>query len=323
MANVADERTAFYQLAGQLRDAAAASARGLRAHRGTPAGDALDRQLEHTLDRLAMLYGRGTYEALSTPDIVETAVENEQRLAAALESPDDAAAAARARALVDAARRGVRLHVREPASSVRLHRGVYVTPLRPELERVLWAREDPYLRWGDGAVLVLDEDELATVRADGDEVKVLFLDADELLDLDFRDDRPALEAELERRRAVARTAPDGVGDSAERYVLRLLHGQSLVLRNLRDRLAGDHPSAHAALLPILAGHRALFEDRLATDPPADEQDPLGAAIYAERGVQELAGRWATEPGDPSGLRNRFRVVADAGTHLADLEQHRA
>jgi hypothetical protein len=326
MANVADERAAFEQLAGQLRDAAAAAARGLRVHRGTPAGDALDRQLEHTLDRLALMYGRGTYEALSTPEIVGTAVQNEQRLATALDGTDAAAATARARALVDAARRGVRLHVREPTPSVRLYRGVYVTPLRPELERALWAREDPYLRWADGAVMVLDDTELAAVRSAGDEVNVLFLDADELLDLDVRDDRPALESVLEQRRAVARTADGGVGDSPDRYLLRLLHGQSLVLRNLRDRLADDHPSAHAALLPILAGHRELFADRLADQPvtgPAAGQDPLADAIEAERAVRETADRWAAEPGDPSGLRSRFRVVADAGTGLADLEQHRA
>lgn len=151
---------------------------------------------------------------------------------------------------------------------------------------------------------------------------MLFLDADELLDMDFRGDRPALDAELERRRAVARTAPDGVGDSPDRYVLRLLHGQSIVLRNLRDRLAGDHPSAHEALLPILAGHRALLEDRLAAQPTDEEaeQDPLGSAIGTERAVQEHLGRWAAEPGDPAGLRERFRVVASAGTRLTDLEQ---
>lgn len=324
MASIDAERSAFDKLAAQLRSAAAASARGLRARRGTPAGSALDDQLEHTLDRLALLYGRGTYENLSTEDIVETAVDNELRMAASLEEPGATAAARRARALVDAARRGVRLHVREPVSPVRLFRGVYVTPLRPELERALWAREEPYLRWAGGAVLVVDEDGLGELRAAGDEVDVLFLDADELLDLDGRGDRPALEAELGRRQAVARAAPDRVGDSTDRYLLRRLDGQSIVLRNLRDRLGDGHPSAHAALLPVLAEHRALFEARLAAQPaasPAAERDPLGDAIDAERGVQELLGRWAAEPGDPAGLRERFRAVADAGTHLAGLEHH--
>jgi hypothetical protein len=324
VATVAEERAAFEQLAGQLRAAAASAAQGLRAHRGTPAGDALDRQLEHTLDRLALLYGRGTYENLSTEDIVETAVQNEQRLAAELDEPAATAAGRRAQALVDAARRGVRLHVREPGSSARLFRGVYVTPLRPELADMLRAREEPFLSWGDGAVLVVDEAGLARLRDAGDEVNVLFLDSDELLDLDFRDDRPALEAELERRRAVARTAPDRVGDSRDRYLLRLLDGQNIVLRNLRDRLADEHPSAHAALQPILADHRALFEERLAAQPAptAAEQDPVGAAIDSERAVRELTGRWAAEPADPAGLRERFRVVDDAGTRLDDLEQHR-
>jgi hypothetical protein len=336
VASVDDERAAFDRLAARLRDAARASARGLRVHRGTTAGDTLDGQLEHTLDRLALLYGRGTYENLTTADIVETAVTNEQRLAAELDEPEAAAATGRARALVDASRRGMRLHVREPAPSVRLFRGVHVAPLRAEVEHELWSLEQPYLRWGDGGVLVVDEDELAELRDAGDEVNVLFLDADELLDLDFRDDRPALEAELEQRRAAALTAADRVGDSRDRYMLRLLDGQSIVLRNLRDRLADEHPSAHAALLPIVAEQRALLESRLAAEPPAPAAvaapagaesapaapDPLDDAIESERGVQELVGRWAAEPGDPAGLRERFRVVGDAGTRLADLEQHR-
>ena len=322
MASIDEERTAVEQLTNQLRDAAAASARGLRALRGTPAGDVLDRQLEHTLDRLAQLYGHGVYEALTTPEIVETAVENEQRLATALGESDAAGATGRARALVDAARRGVRLHVREPAGSVRLYRGVYVAPLRPEREQALWADEEGYLRWDDGAVLILTEDDLPALRAEGGEVRVLFLDADELLDMDARGDRPALDAELERRRSVARAASAEIGDSPDSYVLRLLHGQNIVLRNLRDRLAGDHPSAHESLLPILADERALLEQRLAAQPaPAGaDQDPLGGAIEAERAVQDNVGRWAAEPDDPAGLRARFKVVADAGTHLTDLEQ---
>ena len=56
MAGIDGERTAFDQVTGQLRGAAAAAAaRGLQANRGAPAGDALDSQLEHTPDRLAAL----------------------------------------------------------------------------------------------------------------------------------------------------------------------------------------------------------------------------------------------------------------------------
>ncbi len=163
MASVDEERAAFGQVAGQLRGAAASAARGLQVHRGAPAGAALDGQLEHTLDRLARLYGHGTFENLSTEDIVETAVDNELRIASALDGDDATAATRRARALVDAARRGVRLHVREPPPSVRLFRGAHVTPLRPELQQALWAQEEPYLNWGDGAVLVMDEDGLEVI----------------------------------------------------------------------------------------------------------------------------------------------------------------
>jgi hypothetical protein len=325
VAGVAEERVAFHQLDALLRSTAAVSARALRAGRGTPADRALDRQLEHTLDRLALLYGRGTYENLSTEEIFAMVLENELRLAADLDEQAAAAATARATSLLSAARRGVRLHVREPAPPARVYRGVYVAPLRPEFEQSLWHRREPYMRWRDGALVVLDEDEAAALRADGVEADVLFLDPNELLDLAGRGDRPTLEAELDQRLAAARAAPDRVGDSRDRHLLRMLHAQSIVLRNLRDRLTGDHPGAHAALLPILAEHRRLLEERLADepDPRAVSQDPLGASIGREREVHALVGRWAAEPDDPAGLRGRFRAVADAGTRLAELERHRA
>jgi hypothetical protein len=323
VASVPEERAAFDQLVARLHGAAAASARALRRHRGTPAGRALDRQLEHTLDRLALLYGRGTYENLSTEEIFALALTYERRLAADLDEQAAAAATARVRSLVGAARRGVRLHVREPPSSVRIYRGVYVAPLRPEFERSLWQRREPYLRWRDGVVAVLHEDEVAALRAGGEEADVLFLDPDELLDLDARGDRRALETELDRRLTAARAAPDQVGDSRDGYLLRLLHAQSIVLRNLRERLAGEHPAAHAALLPLLAEHRGLLEERLAGEPvpSAARDDPLGASIDHERELHALAGRWAAEPDDPAGLRGRFRAVADAGTRLAELKRH--
>jgi hypothetical protein len=325
MPTLEEQRAAFRQAEALLRSAAAASALALPASRGTAAEAALDRQLEHALDRLAVLHGHGTYENLETADIVRGAADLERRLAAELGGSEAADSEERARLLIDAARRGVRLHVREPSGPVRLYRGAYVEPLRPELERWLWQLEEPHLRWRDGVVLVLDEDEIAALRAAGDEVDVLFLDSDELLDLDARDDRAALESEMERRLAAARAAPDAVGDSRDRYLLRMLLRQSNVLRNLRDRLADGHPSAHAALLPVLAAHRALLAPRLAAAPPARaaRRDPLGAAIDSERDVLAHIRRWAAEPDDPAGLRNRFLVVSDAGTRLAELEQHHA
>jgi hypothetical protein len=336
MATITEQRAGFEQVAGLLREAAATSAHALAAHRGTPAGEALDRQLEHALDRLALLYGRGTYENLATEEIVATAIGNELRLAAALEDPGASAAATeRAWSLLDAARRGYRLHVREPAGTVRFQRGAYVEPLRPEVERWLWSSHEPYLRWREGAMLILDDDEARQLRAAGDEVRVLFLGADELLDLDGRGDQQALDAELERRLAAARSAPDGVGDSRDRFALRMLLDQSTVLRNLRDRLADGHPSAHAELLPVIAGHRAVLQEHLVAAPPpaaravsggvpgAVPGDLLGAAIEAERDLQALVTRWAAAPDDPSGLRDRFRAVAGVGTRLAELERHHA
>lgn len=318
MATAPEQREAFGQLVGALRDAASANAQALREHPDPAARRVLGRQLEHTLDRLAALYGRGTYENLTTEDIVRAATENEVRLAMELDEPQASAARRRAGALTDAARRGVRLHPRPAPEQVPLHRGAYIEPLRDEVAGSLWAQHEPFIPWRDGAVVIMREEDLDRLRAAGDQVSVLFLDADELLDLDGNEDRSAVEAELDRRLTAARAAPDRVGDSRDAYLLRLLHGQSVVLRNLRDRLAGDHPSAHAALAPVLAEHAALLGDHLAARPAAAGQ-PLSAAIDHERNVQELVGRWTEEP-DVAGLRGRFEAVAEAGSRLADLER---
>src|SRR3954470_4145622 len=157
VAGTAEHRDAFDRLTELLHAAAATSARALDAHRGMPAGDAVERQLEHTLDRLAMLHGRGTYENLSTAEIFEAAIGLEMALAHELDGPDAAAADARARALADAARRGVRLHVRPGRGALTPHRGVYGQTLRPALEEWLEATDEPYMRRRDGALVVLSE----------------------------------------------------------------------------------------------------------------------------------------------------------------------
>lgn len=323
MATRDEERAAFARLDTLLRLAAAANARAMHAHRGTPAGEATERQLGHTLDRLAVLYGRGTYENLSTVNIVAAAVDNERRMAAVLDEPASSAADARARSLVDAARRGVRLHVRAPAGPVRLLRGVYVRPLRVEFQRSLVAREEPFIRWRDGVLVIMDEEEIAALRARGDAVDVLFLDPDELLDLDARGDPAAEETELSRRLTVALGSPDQLGDSRDRYLARTLLRQSVVLRNLRDRLAGEHPGAHRALLPVLAEHTAFLATWLSAEPATGAvlRDPLGAAIDNERELWELVGWLAAAAEDSAGLRARFQAVADTGTRIAELERH--
>jgi len=312
---------AFDQLANELHTAATTQAHALRAHRGTAAGEALDGALEHTLDRLALLYGRGTHENLDTTEMFETAIANEialahERAAAGLSTDHHA------QALIDAARRGVRINVSGHLPQARPLRGAYVAPLRPELRAWLHQRHEPFIAWRDGIVVALPEEELARLRQAGDEVEVLFLDADEMLDLAARD-RAAFEAELDRRLAAARAAPDHVGDSRERHLQRLLHRQSIVLRGLRDRLAGGHPGAHQAIQPIVARNRAALENALAGAAPtrAALADPLSAAIDHERRVQELAARWAAEP-DEAGLHNRFAAVDEAGSRLDALQQHR-
>lgn len=322
MADRSQHRAAFDRIADLLRTGAAANARALAAHRGRPAEADVERHLEHTLDRLAWLYGRGTYENLSTVAIFHAAINNEVQLAQELSEPAAAEARARAQRLVDAARRGVRLHVRG-VSPVELWRGVHVEPLRPEFERRLLATETPFIRRHNGVVVVLPESELDDLRAAGDQVDVLFLDSDELLDLDGRGDRAALESELARRVAIARTAPD-FGDSRPAYLLRQLLKQSTVLRNLRDRLVEEHPAAHRVLLPILADHRALLETALTVAPPgrAAVADPLHESIDCEHELQTLVTRWAAEPDDTAGLLGRFKAVAEAGSHLAKLELHR-
>lgn len=321
MATPSEHFAAFRQIDGLLREAATASACALAAHRGGPAAADVEGHLEHTLDRLAWLHGRGTFENLSTEELFRSAIASQVHDARETGGTESAEALARAQALVDAARRGNGLHI-EGLAPVEPRRGVYVDPLRPAVEQQLHKTRRPFMRWRNGAMLVLTQRALEALRTEGDHVDVLFLDSDELLDLEQRGDPAALDAELARRLSIARAAPDHIGDvRAEYRVRRLLH-QSTLLRNLRDRLAAAHAAAHRALLPILAQQRAVLETALRAVPqvPSAAAEALDESIAQEQLLQTLVARWAVEP-DIAGFGLRFRAVADAGTRLADLQRH--
>ena len=123
MADRSEHHAAFAQIADELRAGAAANALALRDHHGLPAAEALERQLENTLDRLALLYGRGTYENIGTSELFAIAMRNEVALGHEREA---AANSSQHQALVDAARRGVRLNVRDDLQSARALRGANV-----------------------------------------------------------------------------------------------------------------------------------------------------------------------------------------------------
>ena len=313
MPSASDYATGFDAVADQLRSSAQVHAYALARHRGTAAESEFDARLEHTLDRLAVLYGHGTYEELSTEAIVETAIDFELRLAHELDGTEVAEQArARAQGLVNAARRGFRLRVRGLHAPVIL-RGVYVRPFRPEVAGMLHGSHEPYLRWRDGIVAVLPEATIAELRADGDRVDVLFLDPDELLDLvdrAARDDGAALEAELGRRAAVAAATPEQLGDSRTRRVRRLLLRQTTVLRNLRDRLAAEHPVAHAALLPVLDSHHQALRSALGAAPlPRDAvADVVGASARYAAAVERSVANAASDP-DLPGFGAMYRAAA--------------
>jgi hypothetical protein len=322
MATPSEHFAAFRQIDGLLREAAAASARVLAAHRSGPAAADVGGHIEHSLDRLAWLHGRGTFENLSTEELFRSAIASQVHEARETDGAESTEALDRAQALVDAARRGNGLHI-EGLAPVEPRRGVYVEPLRLEVEQRLHKTRRPFMRWRNGAMLVLTQRDLQALRAEGDQVDVLFLDSDELLDLEQRNDPAGLDVELAQRLALARAAPDQVGDGRAEYRVRRLLRQSTLLRNLRDRLAAEHPAAHRALLPILAQQRTVLETALHALPqtPSVVADALNEAITLEQTLRALVTRWAAEP-DIAGFGLRFRAVADAGTRLADLQRHR-
>ena len=307
----------FDAVADLLRSSAQAHAHALARHRGSAAEAELEMRLDQALNQLAVLYGRGSYEMLSTAEIIDAAIDNELHLAHELPDSQAAAVAARTRAqlLVDVSRRGANLRIRglhEP----QVKRGVYLSSVRSEVLAGLQASREPYLRWRDGIVVVLDEARIAELRAAGDNVAVLFLDPDELLDLAERDESSALDRELARRLATAQASPARLGDSSHRHLRRRLLRQSTVLRNLRDRLSAEHPVAHASLAAVLDSHRALLRATLAAAPPPRHvvADPLVASTGYTEAVQELLARVADDV-DPAGFGSRFRaaVATTSGT----------
>lgn len=321
MASPAQYMAAYREVADLLHASAVSTARTLHAHPSAAARATLDQQLEHTLERLALLHARGTVENLSTVSLYETAIDNELRLAQ--ESHGAHGHAPRATAIHEAARRTPRVHARMPAPSIR--RGALVAPLDAQLEAQLTARREPYMAWEGAALVALPEPELTALRAAGYEVDIVFLDADELLDR-AAERHPGFDAELARRRAAARRAHDHVGDSHARHRQRKLLAQSTLLRNLRERLATEHAPAHAALAPIIAENRALLEHELRAEPAlltahAPSPDPLRESIAHERALQTALARLVADD-DLAPMRVRFAAVAGAGTHLTALEQLR-
>lgn len=317
---------AFDEIASLLRESVTANVFALEAHQGTPAAATIERQLEHTLDRLALLYGYGTFENLSVSAIFQAAIDMEMLIAKEVAGSAPALAHEHRRAareLLDAARRGVNVSVHE-SPNVPVHRGVYVESPRQELLARLHAYRDPYLRWKAGIVTILREEEIDSLRSAGDSVDILFLDADELLDLAGRNDQPAAEAEFARRLALARASATRIGDSFERHIQHRLLRQSTTLRNLRNRVAVEHPAAHRALAPILNAHRARLHAATLAIPPsrATLADPLTASIAHEQSLQNLLARATASSTDPARLGNHFRLVANAGTRLAELTRLR-
>ncbi len=310
---------AFCQIADDLRTMAVANARALEEHRCAPAAAILEKQLEHTLDRLARFYGRGSYENLTTQRIFQIAVDEEIQFAQELDPADRAGALSRAHRLVDASRRGRRLNVKAyPARSPA--RVIYVEPFRPEFRIQLLSVTEPFLTRENGAVVVRNELEINELRAAGDDVFILFLNAPDFLDLIERHDRLVLDAELVQRLAQARAAPDRIGDSRPAYIRNQLLQHDVGLRNLRDRLAAEAPAARRELLPILAEHRQLLERELIRAPQGRPCSPLEESIAREREFQYLLSCWtaAAEADNATGMLGSLKVVAESGSFLNEL-----
>ena len=216
MSSPHEHRRAFYALADFLRQSIQTTAQAVHAHRGRASGEALEKHLDHTLERYAGLYGLGTFENLTVSEIFVSAINGEARIAEEYrhemeQQPErraELAAAAerhdrRARELIDAARRGNRLHVPSGPHGIEAYRGVYVAPFSAKVQALLIRDREPFVRWQDGAVAAVPESLIAKLRGTGAEVTVLFRDADELTDEAGQHTPEEMEAELSRRVATA------------------------------------------------------------------------------------------------------------------------
>jgi hypothetical protein len=324
MAGGGEHRAAFREIANELRAGAIANARALNVRRDSPAGDVLDRQLENTLDRLAAMHGRGVFENLSPEAIFHSAIETDVAIAHARAAlGDDVAGASpgRAQRLIDAGRRGAGINLRGEIPPHRPFHGAYIEPASENLLLYLQQSREPFVRWEQGVLVILQATVLESLRANGYKVEILYLDGDELLDLDAAGDKAGFAAETNRRLAQARLADDHVGDSRQHHLLRLADKQNRILRNLRDQLQlKGHSAARAAILPEIAASRTIYEAALMAAPMhrAAIRDPLAAVIVHEKKARQMAEKFAAEE-NVAGLREHFRIVANAPSLLAELE----
>lgn len=341
MSSAQQHRESFDQLVDWLRQSVQVNVYTLRTYRGTPIGDLLEKHLEHTLERLAGLYGVGTYENLSVSEIFASAINIESLLAHEYRHPATQSNLQpqrhaeliqgserhmqRARALINAARRGNNLAVPLEPNSTVSYRGVYVTPFSPAVHSALLRSERPFVRWQDGVVAGVSEHFMQELSAIKGYVTILFLDADELYDLAGKLPREEFETELGRRLAASRVNVGRVGDTLERHINRLLLHQNNVLRNLQHRLEKEHPLAHRAVAAILMETRHLIEMGLVVHqtwmPSAEvrQVDPFKQTIDLEARAQAHAADWLNRNPDETGWRPRFQHFVNSGTLLEELK----
>ncbi|KYF77253.1 hypothetical protein BE20_39905 [Sorangium cellulosum] len=347
-----EHKAAFRQLLDLLHTSLDTCAAAIRSLPGAPEQAALEAHFEVLLDRHADLYGIGTYENNVTSAIFSSAVHNEAwmaleheaeasrpRVTSEEERQELLARAAshrrRARALIDACRRGVRLRVPQGIPHVDPYRGVYITPDTPEVRRLLTYDREPFIRFRDGVVATVHDSRIADFQALDAAVAVLYLDGDALHDaaVDAAQSaaaQAALERDFAARLEYSEREGKGVGEPIAAQTRRALLHQSHVLRNLGRRAASEHPAAHQAMTPVLREHTAMLLDAIAAFPvaPAVRGGPdalLSAVVDQERRMTAHAAAWAASARaeDAAGLRAHFEAAERPSDALAPLVRNTA
>jgi hypothetical protein len=340
-------RRAFDTLAEHLKKSVVLAASLGERPLAAPAGTAALGLFDLALERYTDIYRRASFARLPLSHLIDTAIHTEALLAyecaaqarrlaqAKVAAPPILEAQAqrhteRLDELLNGALRGHQLASSSARPYVMPSRGVFVSPETPSL-RARIQRERNYFRcWHSGLVTLAEDRDLEELRAQAQQLVILFLDAEELLkeDLRFQSD-PGLapqdiESEFARRLQYAeRYSPTGIGEEFSAYYVRLLLKQNVLLRSLHPRLhAEHHHAAHRHFGPLLQENSAQLQAQLVASPEGVAASSGGpttslAALQAlEQEIQSHAASWSQHgrSADTAGLL--FQFEGALGTSLS-------
>jgi hypothetical protein len=218
----------------------------------------------------------------------------------------------RANRLIETALRAHNLDVVACHPLIIPYRGVFLAPYSDGLLDGLVFARDYFVRWRDGVVAAIPENQIEPLQQVAPHAVILFLEGDAMGEQMMRAQiagENSIESAFEQRLLYAQTvSPVQVGEDFDAYATRLLLKQNALLRSLDSRLSAEaHDTAWRHCSPLLVENTAQLQAALAAQPENQSADPLADLESLEVYITAHAASWAghCRDQDSAGLLFQF------------------